>query len=53
MKKYIKYFVLALVVSLFTNQVSAQTSKYKCMLQMALFSGKPEAWSVDKLVTLD
>ncbi|GAA4768841.1 MULTISPECIES: DUF2271 domain-containing protein [Flavobacterium] len=40
MRKYIKYVVLSLVIGLFTNQVSAQTSKYKCMLQMSNYVGE-------------
>jgi hypothetical protein len=40
MKKYIKYIVLSLVIGLFTNQASAQTSKYKCMLQMSNYVGE-------------
>lgn len=40
MKKYIKYVVLSVVIGLFTNQVSAQTSKYKCMLQMSNYVGE-------------
>lgn len=40
MKKYIKYVVLALIVSVFANQATAQTSKYKCMLQMSNYVGE-------------
>ena len=40
MRKYIKYIVLSLVIGLFTNQTSAQTSKYKCMLQMSNYVGE-------------
>lgn len=40
MKKYIKYTVLVLVLGLFANQATAQTSKYKCMLQMSNYVGE-------------
>lgn len=40
MRKYIKYIVLSVVIGLFTNQTSAQTSKYKCMLQMSNYVGE-------------
>lgn len=40
MRKYIKYIVLSVVIGLFTNQVAAQTSKYKCMLQMSNYVGE-------------
>lgn len=40
MKKYIKYTVLVLVLGLFANQAIAQTSKYKCMLQMSNYVGE-------------
>lgn len=40
MRKYSIYIVLSLVIGLFTNQVSAQTSKYKCMLQMSNYVGE-------------
>lgn len=40
MRKYIKYIVISLVIGLFTNQTSAQTSKYKCMLQMSNYVGE-------------
>lgn len=40
MRKYIKYVVVSLVIGLFTNQVSAQSSKYKCMLQMSNYVGE-------------
>ena len=40
MKKYSIYIVLSVVIGLFTNQTSAQTSKYKCMLQMSNYVGE-------------
>lgn len=40
MNKYIKYTVLVLVLGLFANQAIAQTSKYKCMLQMSNYVGE-------------
>lgn len=40
MKKYIKYTVLVLVLGLFANHAIAQTSKYKCMLQMSNYVGE-------------
>jgi hypothetical protein len=40
MKKYIKYIVLSTVFILLTNQATAQTSKYKCMLQMSNYVGE-------------
>lgn len=40
MKKYIKYTVLVLVLGLIANQATAQTSKYKCMLQMSNYVGE-------------
>ena len=40
MRKYSIYIVLSLVIGLFTNQASAQTSKYKCMLQMSNYVGE-------------
>ena len=40
MKKYIKYIVLSTVFILLTHQATAQTSKYKCMLQMSNYVGE-------------
>jgi len=40
MKKYSIYIVLSVVIGLFSNQTSAQTSKYKCMLQMSNYVGE-------------
>ena len=40
MKKYIKCIVLSTVFILLTNQATAQTSKYKCMLQMSNYVGE-------------
>lgn len=40
MKKYIKYIVLSTVFILLTHLATAQTSKYKCMLQMSNYVGE-------------
>ena len=40
MKNYIKILGIALVFGLFSNNLLAQTTKYKCMLQMANYVGE-------------
>ena len=49
MKYTIKLFAIALFTVFFTQQINAQTTKYKCMIQMQNYSGK-EAYVVISLV---
>ncbi len=48
MKTIFKIFVIGLLLS-FANQANAQTSKYKCMLQMNAYTGE-EAYIVVSLI---
>src|SRR5690606_34375855 len=49
MKYSIKFFVFALFAVFFTQQAVAQTTKYKCMIQMQNYSGK-EAYVIISLI---
>ena len=49
MKYTIKFFVLALFAVIFTQNTFAQTTKYKCMIQMQNYSGK-EAYVIISLM---
>ena len=49
MKNIFKLFVLAIVAVLFSNNAAAQTTKYKCMIQMQNYTGK-EAYVIVSLI---
>lgn len=49
MKAYLKYFALTLFTIVSFSTLSAQTSKYKCMIQMQNYTGK-EAYVIISLI---
>lgn len=49
MKSTLKFFVLALFTVFFAQNTFAQTTKYKCMIQMQNYSGK-EAYVIISLI---
>lgn len=49
MKNIFKLFVIAIVAVIFSNNATAQTAKYKCMIQMQNYSGK-EAYVIVSLI---
>jgi len=49
MKQSFKYLILAFVAVLFSTSLFAQTSKYKCMIQMQNYTGK-EAYVIISLL---
>ena len=49
MKYTIKFFVIALFALFFSQNTFAQTTKYKCMIQMQNYSGK-EAYVIISLI---
>lgn len=49
MKQFFKHIVLALITVLCSTNLFAQTSKYKCMIQMQSYTGK-EAYVIISLI---
>ena len=49
MKNIFKLFVIAIFAVLFSSNAQAQTTKYKCMIQMQNYSGK-EAYVIISLI---